>query len=216
MPTLRAIHIISSPERAKEIVTRWREREAANGVVEPCSFIWEPVPWSCRAEASQGYFFFFGLHQGMCDLLTGLLPTQCLDLVCEAAAMVDILTPNHGEAACLLDVPATGEKEGIETIARQLQEKINGNNNSTTAVVIRSGKLGALVAVKEKKGIQCTWVPAYHTAEQETVTSSQIQDVTGAGNAFCTFDFISAAFLSKSHTCIFLLFSRWRVLCRMG
>lgn len=56
VPTLKAIHIISSPERAIEIVTRWREREATNKVTQACSFIWEPVPWSCRAEVGIRYF----------------------------------------------------------------------------------------------------------------------------------------------------------------
>lgn len=48
--TLRVIHIICSPERAIEIVTEWRQREQQCGVQSGAVFIWEPVPWSCRAE----------------------------------------------------------------------------------------------------------------------------------------------------------------------
>ncbi|ORZ00523.1 Ribokinase-like protein [Syncephalastrum racemosum] len=74
--TLRVIHIICSPERAIEIVTEWRDREQQCGARSGAVFIWEPVPWSCRAE--------------------------CLDLVRQASQLVDVLTPNHEEAQALL------------------------------------------------------------------------------------------------------------------
>ncbi|KAI8147514.1 Ribokinase-like protein [Fennellomyces sp. T-0311] len=72
--SIRAMHIICSPERAIEIVSEWRERGGTS-----TAFIWEPVPWSCRAE--------------------------CYDLVCKAATFVGVLTPNEEEAAALLGQP---------------------------------------------------------------------------------------------------------------
>ncbi|KAI7860673.1 Ribokinase-like protein, partial [Circinella umbellata] len=108
------------------------------------AFIWEPVPWSCLAE--------------------------CYEMVCEAAKLVDILTPNHEEAAALLG----NSKLDPETCAKKLYNAIDNNTN----VVIRSGKLGAVVATHNNT---TEWVPAYWKEND----SDKIRDVTGAGNAFC-------------------------------
>lgn len=105
--------------------------------------------------------------------------------------MVDILTPNHGEAACLLGAPTANDKEDVEVVAKRIRELLNGKD---TTVIIRSGKLGALVAAKDG---QHTWVPAYHTS------NSRVRDVTGAGNTFCMFTFLVSAlhYLDSNKRC---------------
>ncbi|KAI9492466.1 Ribokinase-like protein [Zychaea mexicana] len=105
------------------------------------AFIWEPVPWSCLSER--------------------------YEMVCKAAKLVDVLTPNHEEAAAMLGNSTLDP----ETCAQRLYYATQTN------IVIRAGKQGAVVVTDNV----LEWVPAYWK-EQD---SDKIQDVTGAGNAFC-------------------------------
>ncbi|KAI9257274.1 Ribokinase-like protein [Phascolomyces articulosus] len=106
------------------------------------AFIWEPVPWSCR--------------------------TECYDLVCKAAKLVDVLTPNDYEAAALIGNPTMDPEKSAQLLYEAIEK---------TSIVIRSGKRGAVIATN--LGIE--WVPAYWEEHQ----SDKVKDVTGAGNAFC-------------------------------
>lgn len=48
--SVKILHIISAPERAIEIVTRWKERETELQSPEATQFLWEPLPWACLPE----------------------------------------------------------------------------------------------------------------------------------------------------------------------
>ena len=91
-------------------------------------------------------------------------------MVCKAAKLVDILTPNHEEAAALLGNPTLDPG----ACAQKLYNAIGNNTN----VVIRSGKRGAVVATHNNT---TEWVSAYWKEND----SDKVRDVTGAGNAFC-------------------------------
>jgi sugar/nucleoside kinase (ribokinase family) len=97
---------------------------------------------------------------------------------------IDVISPNHEEAASFVSTPKA-EIEGDDT--RKLIEKLVLNKFYSEAslakienmpiICIRSGALGALVAISQEK---TTWVGAYHTSQQ----AGKVVDVTGAGNAF--------------------------------
>ncbi|KAF7731649.1 hypothetical protein EC973_008819 [Apophysomyces ossiformis] len=143
--SVRMLHIISSPARAISIVRAWRERESSNSqsdTLTPTQFIWEPVPWSCLAEEWEAFR--------------------------EAASYIDVVSPNHEEAASLLGASAA-DQIPAEECAQRLREATH------KVVVIRTGKKGCCVATKD----QMQWVPAYW--EQ----MDHVRDVTGAGNTFC-------------------------------
>lgn len=48
--SVKILHLISSPERAIEIIDEWKEREVALNSAEETQFLWEPLPWACLAE----------------------------------------------------------------------------------------------------------------------------------------------------------------------
>ncbi|KAI8393299.1 Ribokinase-like protein [Radiomyces spectabilis] len=160
--SIRIAHIISSADRAIDIVNDWRKRETAlNKTSPPTDFIWEPLPWACLPEN--------------------------LEMACQAAKMVNILSPNHEEAAALLGlglkqlINQHGLHGAVEYCARQLFEKTFCGLPGRV-IVIRTGKHGAAVVHSPDtttKGLVIRWIPAYWK------DPTQVQDVTGAGNAFC-------------------------------
>lgn len=48
--SVKILHLISSPERAIEIIDKWKLRELLLKSVEKTQFLWEPLPWACLPE----------------------------------------------------------------------------------------------------------------------------------------------------------------------
>ena len=84
--SLRMVHVIAAAERAASISHSLRARRTSHH--PPLHLIWEPVPWACVPEN--------------------------MDAVCEAARTVTIVSPNHEEAAALLDIPSVFDVAHIE------------------------------------------------------------------------------------------------------
>ncbi|CAO3688422.1 unnamed protein product [Rhizopus microsporus] len=130
--SLRVVHIISSAERAIEIINEWRQRDPESKT----QFLWEPLPWACLPENLQE--------------------------ICEACQGVEIISPNHEETAEmlgykfeeLLSQHSNDFKQTVEYCARLLFDKVK---KSTIKLVVRASKYGALVMTSG-----CMeWVPAY-------------------------------------------------------
>ncbi|CAG8617814.1 4543_t:CDS:2, partial [Racocetra fulgida] len=118
----------------------------------PPIFVWEPIPESASKENIQ----------------------SCI----EAMKMVDVVSPNHEEAAALLGLIAEDEDEDEKFLAEEmlicmadkfLKYQIGPHGNG--CVVIRA-------SYKEI-------IPAYWTALKDGNRNPHVVDVTGAGNAFC-------------------------------
>ncbi|KAJ7117412.1 Ribokinase-like protein [Mycena crocata] len=89
---------------------------------------------------------------------------------------IDILSPNAEEALSLLSFPLPPTVKSIEEAAHKLLE-LGIGVDGTGCVIIRSGSMGACVAMKDQAP---RWVPAFWTSKDE----DKIVDVTGAGNSF--------------------------------
>ncbi|CAG8478987.1 11768_t:CDS:2 [Diversispora eburnea] len=123
-------------------------------------FVWEPIPDYVSKENMQ----------------------SCI----EAMKMVDVLSPNHEEAAALLGLITDEEDERFLTdemlilmADKFLAYPIGPQGNGS--VIIRASYKGCIVATKEKKEI----IPAYWTKLKDGSRNPHVVDVTGAGNAFC-------------------------------
>jgi hypothetical protein len=80
-------------------------------------------------------------------------------------------SPNAEEALSLLSLPLPPSKKLIEEAAHKFLE-LGVGPNGKGSVVIRSGSMGACVALK---GQPTRWVPAFWTSKDE----DKIVDVTG-------------------------------------
>lgn len=100
-------------------------------------------------------------------------------------ARVDILSPNHDEAASFLDVQLpkrdpdrSKQRSAIEGVARRLHQEIDRRHRHKVPVIcIRSGTLGALTCMPQGPS---RWTEAYHLPAE----AARVVDVTGAGNAW--------------------------------
>ncbi|KAJ7667811.1 Ribokinase-like protein [Mycena polygramma] len=108
------------------------------------------------------------------------IPDRCvpdeLGPLVKILPQIDILSPNAEEALGLLSLPLPPSKGRIEEAAQKFLELgvgVDGNG----CVVIRSGSMGACVALKDRSA---RWVPAFWTEKD----ADKIVDVTGAGNGF--------------------------------
>ncbi|KAJ6629207.1 Ribokinase-like protein [Mycena sp. CBHHK59/15] len=109
------------------------------------------------------------------------IPDRCvpeeLKPLVEVLPSIDILSPNAEEALCLLSLPLPPRKSSIEEAARKFLE-LGVGKDGKGAVIIRSGSMGAYVAMKDKAP---GWVPAFWNSDRDP---EKIVDVTGAGNSF--------------------------------
>ncbi|CAG8760284.1 13617_t:CDS:2 [Gigaspora margarita] len=128
----------------------------------PPIFVWEPIPEGASKENIQ----------------------SCI----EAMKMVDVVSPNHEEAAALLGLITEDDEDDEKFLTEEmlicmadkfLKHQIGPHGNGS--VVIRASYKGCLVATKEKKEI----IPAYWTSLKDGNRNPHVVDVTGAGNAFC-------------------------------
>ncbi|CAI2165192.1 13721_t:CDS:2 [Funneliformis geosporum] len=156
----KIFHFICSSSWASQHITEiLRLRDKQ---LPPPIFVWEPVPNSTTKENLQSFV--------------------------EAMKMVDVISPNHEEAAALLGLINEEDEEVDRFLSedllmymadRFLSYQIGPNGNG--CVVIRASYKGCLVATKEKKEI----IPAYWTTLRDGTKDHHVIDVTGAGNAFC-------------------------------
>ncbi|KAI8079769.1 Ribokinase-like protein [Halteromyces radiatus] len=150
--SMKLVHIISSTERTIEIVSEWRKREKElNKKQSPTQFLWEPLPWACLPENYPA--------------------------IIQAGQLVDIISPNHEEAAAFLNL--TTQYDDTISLVEACGQRFAKDFPHAT-IVIRAGKHGAAVLNSSKSSSSSmTWVPPYWTS------SEHIVDVVGAGNAFC-------------------------------
>jgi len=156
----KIFHFICSPSWASQHITEILKLRDKQ--LPPPIFVWEPVPNSTIKENLQ----------------------SCV----EAMKMVNVLSPNHEEAAALLGL-ISGEDEEVDRFLSEdmlmymadkfLSYQIGPQGNG--CVIIRASYKGCLVATKEKKEI----IPAYWTLSRDGIKNPHVIDVTGAGNAFC-------------------------------
>ncbi|BGP39964.1 hypothetical protein JCM10450v2_003944 [Rhodotorula kratochvilovae] len=109
----------------------------------PPQLVYEPIPFSCVPASLPA--------------LRDILPH------------VRVFSPNHEEAASLLDFPPS---TGVEELAASFRAE------GALDVVIRAGERGAYVLPADAKGSKGPWVPPYHTS------ADGVKDTVGAGNSF--------------------------------
>ncbi|CAO3669855.1 unnamed protein product [Umbelopsis ramanniana] len=161
------VHLICAATRAHEIVDEWHTLQAKYADqfnvsaqdIPDTMFMWEPLPWDCLPEK--------------------------WDEFKEVMKMVDIVSPNHEEAAAVLgtsmdklEAELGNASSALAYLAEQFVQAGVGKQQQG-CVAIRAGKRGAVVRRKDTP----SWcVPAYWQAPPDL---HRIKDVTGAGNAFC-------------------------------
>lgn len=152
----RAFHYLASPEDLQVRVSKLLALRAGAGIHERPLIIWEPAPLSCRPENLEA----------------------CL----EAAALVDVLSPNHLELAKLFSEPQSDVigKTKIEELAFGcLNRGVGPDGNGT--VIVRAGENGCFISNKNTSSI---WLDPFYTTEPGEKPNAKVVDPTGAGNAF--------------------------------
>lgn len=109
-------HLICSPERCTEIMSRLNVERQRKGVGKAPVVVWEPVPDLCRPA-----------HLANCLLIL---------------KQIDILSPNAQEAALFFDLPEPDTKPELEAVARRFLPHMTKPNSG---IILRCGKLGSLV-----------------------------------------------------------------------
>lgn len=131
----RSFHLICSPTRCVEMITRIlvRRKESFGQDFERPVMIWEPVPDVCTPDE------LFNTYK--------------------ALKHVDIISPNHEELGALFDFKHSSgvDKKAVEGHVNQLLARGIGSTNDGS-VVVRAGKEGCFVANLDKR----KWLPAYH------------------------------------------------------
>lgn len=170
--SVKILHLISSPERAIEIVDEWKEREAKlkSEQDSKTEFLWEPLPWACLPEN--------------------------LDHIYDASRRTEIITPNHEEIADmqglnfkqLLAEHNNDFKLCVEYCASKFLDGIDFSKKDSNlkTLVVRASKFGTMVVSHCRDGAnrKIDWVPAYWSWWDKD-DQTHVKDVTGAGNSFC-------------------------------
>ncbi|UZJ52116.1 hypothetical protein CBS101457_001436 [Exobasidium rhododendri] len=152
------LHCICSPARAIDICDQIDQHRELWYTGKRPRIVWEPIPDSAVPENLEA----------------------CLRVI----GRIDVISPNHEEAASFLSIHKA--KLGVENARTMIKELLLDNLfrrislakiENVPIVCIRSGALGALVALNEEEAV---WVDAYHTSAEV----GRVIDVTGAGNAF--------------------------------
>lgn len=152
----KAFHYLAGPEDLKARVSKLLALRAEAGIEERPLIIWEPSPLSCGPEN--------------------------LEACMEAAALVDILSPNHLELAKLFSEPHSDviNKGKIEVLASKcLDRGVCPNGNGT--VIVRAGENGCFISNRNNLS---AWFDPFYTFISGEIPNAKIVDPTGAGNAF--------------------------------
>lgn len=176
----RFIHFICSPQRALQIVDQVDGMKQHWPNAQRPRLVWEPIPDSAIPEN---------------------LP-DCITVM----QRIDVISPNHEEAASLLSVslqdisspstvPPPSSSSSSPPSETDIRTKLTKRlavglaqqcpTSARPIVCIRSGKYGSAVLVPanvaaSSNECQVGWVEAYHTDKD----ASRVIDVTGAGNAW--------------------------------
>jgi sugar/nucleoside kinase (ribokinase family) len=151
----KVYHYLASPQELKTRVTHILALRKQAGILYHPLIIWEPAPLSCKPENLQA----------------------CL----EAAALVDVFSPNHLELVALFGEFETASNDSqIEILALKFLASGVGPTGKG-AVVIRAGENGCLV---QSRNIGLNWLPPFYIAGMGEETTMKVVDPTGAGNAF--------------------------------
>ncbi|KAG9294897.1 hypothetical protein G9A89_003237 [Geosiphon pyriformis] len=155
----RVFHFICSPIRAQEHVAGILQLR--DKLLPRPLFVWEPIPDSASKENFNA----------------------CI----EAMKMMDIVSPNHEEAAAFLGLISSGDigdkflkEEILCKMADQFLSHQIGIHGSG-CIIIRASHKGCLVATKEKKEL----FPSYWAPSGLDRKNHHVVDVTGSGNSFC-------------------------------
>ncbi len=151
----KAFHYLASPEDLQTRVFKLLASRAEAGIHERPLIIWEPAPLSCWPENAEA----------------------CL----EAAALVDVFSPNHLELVKLFSElnPEVIDKQMIEELAsRRLCSRVGPEGSGT--VIVRAGEMGCLISNRH----QCTWLDPFYTTTPGGEPDTRVVDPTGAGNTF--------------------------------
>ncbi|KAL7417124.1 Ribokinase-like protein [Mrakia frigida] len=148
------LHLVSSPLEALSTSAAFESIASSastsyEGKGWKPRIVWEPHPMFCKPEYLE-------------------------DLI-KAMAVVDVLSPNHDEAAALLSLPPPSTPAEFASLLQTFLDF--PTLPLTTSVVLRCGALGACVGTRSG-GVR--WVPAYWKEEEK----EEVRDVTGAGNSF--------------------------------
>lgn len=131
----RSFHLICSPTRCVDMITRILERrkDSFGQDFERPIVIWEPVPDLCTPEELSNTY--------------------------KALKHVDIISPNHEELGALFHFKHSPgvDRKAIESQVNQLLARGIGPTNDGS-VVVRVGKEGCFLANLDKR----KWLPAYH------------------------------------------------------
>ena len=102
--------------------------------------------------------------------------------------VIDIVSPNHEEAAAVLGTSMAklveelgSEEEALGYLADQFIQAGVGKYRQG-CVAIRAGKRGSVVA---RNGTPRWHIPAYWQSDKTSQDNNHVKDVTGAGNSFC-------------------------------
>lgn len=152
----RAFHYLAGPEDLKARISKLLALRAEAGIHERPLIIWEPAPLSCRPENLEA----------------------CLD----AAASVNVLSPNHLELAKLFSEPHSDviDKKKIEYFASKCLDRGVGPDGNGT-VIVRAGENGCFIRNQNNLSV---WLNPFYTTMPGEKPDAKIVDPTGAGNAF--------------------------------
>jgi sugar/nucleoside kinase (ribokinase family) len=152
----KTFHYLAGPEDLKARVSKLLALRTEAGIEERPLIVWEPAPLSCRPEN--------------------------LEACMEAAASVDILSPNHLELAKLFSEPHSDiiDKDKIEVLASKcLDHGVGPDGNGT--VIVRAGENGCFVSNRNHVS---AWFDPFYALRSGETPNAKIVDPTGAGNAF--------------------------------
>ncbi|CAK9783218.1 unnamed protein product [Cutaneotrichosporon oleaginosum] len=156
-------------------------RELASGPLAGAEWLHVPPPYS--STALLGLISELSLTSWHPRIVFEPAPTSChpgeLTAFEKAAALVDVLSPNHEELLSLYARPIPDDRqeiiEAVEKVMRHLLA-LGVGSRGKGILAIRCSSLGACIGTAE--GGIC-WIPSFFQGEQH-----RVQDVTGAGNAF--------------------------------
>lgn len=152
----KAFHYLAGPEDLKVRVSKLLALRAEAGIEERPLILWEPSPLSCGPEN--------------------------LEACMEAAASVDVLSPNHLELAKLFSeshLDLIG-KNKIEILASKCLDRGVGPDGNGT-VIVRAGENGCFI---DDRNNLSAWLDPFYALVSEDTPNATIVDPTGAGNAF--------------------------------
>lgn len=152
----RAYHYLAGPEDLRVRVSKLLALRAEGGIHERPLIIWEPAPLSCRPENLEAIF--------------------------EAAALVDVLSPNHLELAKLFSeshAEVTDKKKIENLVSRCLDAGVGPEGNGT--VIVRAGEMGCFISDRNNLS---TWLDPFYANIPGGKSNANIVDPTGAGNTF--------------------------------